>query len=79
MHRNDLLPSDFEPVTLSDSAEVNYCGLRVAVAGNVAVRTGKGNDRVYPAQAGEVIFCHITKVKLTGTTVAAGNIIGYIA
>lgn len=77
-HRNDLIPSGAAAVTPSDTTFVNFVGISCAVAGDIKVTTGKGNDVTFTSwPAGAIIPLVITKVYSTGTT--ATGIVGFIA
>jgi hypothetical protein len=70
---------DYIQVTKSDSTVFDppLKAFRVGTAGDVAVTTLKGNDRVIPkVLAGETISLQVTKIKSTGTT--ASDIGGFI-
>lgn len=75
-HRNDLITSDAETVTLSDTALKRYAGLYVGTTGNLKVTTIAGTDITFTSvPAGMIIPLGISRVWSTGTT--ASNIIGF--
>jgi hypothetical protein len=76
--RNDQIPTDAAAVTKSDSAFVDFYGLYVGGAGDVAVKTGAGNSVTFSSvPAGTIIPLRVTQVLSTGTT--ATNIVGFKA
>lgn len=79
MHRNDLIPTDAEACTPSDSAFVNYVGLYVGTGGNVALKTRQGGSTVTftNVPSGSTIPLRVVQVLSTSTT--ATNIVGYKA
>jgi hypothetical protein len=63
---------DAAAVSPSDTAAVDFYGLYVGGAGNVAVTTGAGNDVLFTAPpVGAIIPLRIIRVKATGTTATA--------
>jgi hypothetical protein len=77
-HRNDLIPLDAQAVTPTDGAFVNLIGVFVGGAGNLRVRTAKGNLVTFTGvPAGTQIALGIVEVLATSTT--ATNIVGYVA
>jgi hypothetical protein len=75
-HRNDLITSDAEAVTTSDTATKRYSGLYIGTGGDVKVTTAGGTDVTFVnTNSGQIIPLTITKVFATGTT--ATNIVGF--
>jgi len=74
-YRNDLIPSQWEANTPSDSAFVDYVGLYVGTTGNVAVQSVAGTTVVFTAvPAGAIIPGRFIRVMSTSTT--ASTILG---
>lgn len=74
-HRNDLITSDAEAITPSDTMTKRYAGIYVGTGGNVAVRTQGGTDVTFTSVgSGSIIPLGITRVYSTDTT--ASNIVG---
>ena len=67
-HRSDFIPTGFVAVTPSDTVQVNFHGLMIGAAGNVAVVDALGVTTVIPVIAGQTISGQICVVKATGTT-----------
>ncbi len=77
-HRNDLIPSDCEAVTKSDTTAVNYVGLYVGGTGDVAVQCSEGTTVVFTAvPAGTILPLRIVRVMSTSTT--ATSMVGFKA
>lgn len=67
------LARDVLPVTPNDSADIVAGAVALGItcktaAGDVAIVTVAGEDRVYPITLGEVLPVGISRVKDTGTT-----------
>lgn len=74
-HRNDLITSDAQVVTTSDTTTKLYAGFYVGVSGDVKVTTVGGTDVTFTAvPSGAIIPLSVTKIWSTGTT--ATNIVG---
>lgn len=68
-------PQGAAAVTASDTVFVDFIGLYVGGAGDVAVVTAKGDTVTLKAvPVGTTIWLHVVKVMATGTT--ATNIVG---
>lgn len=65
-----FIPTDYVPVTLSDTADIRMCrGLWVGVGGNVKVITSKGETRTISNVAtGTILPGYFTRVFSTDTT-----------
>ena len=75
-HRNDLITSDAQSVTPSDSTTFLYAGLYVGTGGDVKVTTAGGTNVTFTSVLGSTIIpLGITKVWSTGTT--ASDIVGF--
>ncbi len=66
--RSDFVASGLAAVTPSDTAFVDFVGLIVGGAGNVAVTDSLGATTTIAAVAGQTINARIVQVKATGTT-----------
>lgn len=77
-----VVPDDSDPVTVSVGAvpsnkQIRPRALYFKAAGNVVIVDDEGTSITYAVSIGQVLDVSPYQVKATGTTVAAGNIIGW--